>query len=402
MKTPRASKCMAVQGGKYLYIGLQCYLASVKDSSMPLQLMINIDGASIYKSSTEQMWPILGCFDDSDPFVIAVFLGTEKPNVHNFLADLISDLKQLRDQVELRGVICDAPARAMVKCTKGHAGYSSCDRCTTVGSYVDSRVIFLDTKAPLRTDDSFRVQSDISHHNNVSPFTELNINMISDFPYDYMHLVCLGVVRRFLTFLLSGPSRVRISRQMSSRISQILLSFTDYFPSDFSRKPRSLDCIRYWKATEYRSFLFFTGGLSLANVVDTKVYKLFLLLQSAIFILCDPLKCHLHVKYAHQFLTVFVKKCEEVFGKQMMVYNVHALLHVADDITHFGPLDTFSAFKFETMIHNLVRLLHAKHLPLQQLQNRLCERGFEVKFPNRELRPSFKKSHDNLKEAKTN
>ena len=38
--------------------------------------------------------------------------------------------------VQLDSVICDAPARAFVKCIKGHSGYSECDKCTQCGVYI--------------------------------------------------------------------------------------------------------------------------------------------------------------------------------------------------------------------------------------------------------------------------
>lgn len=33
--------------------------------------------------------------------------------------------------------ICDAPARAFIKCVKYHSGYSSCDKCTVRREYLN-------------------------------------------------------------------------------------------------------------------------------------------------------------------------------------------------------------------------------------------------------------------------
>lgn len=57
----------------------------------------------------------------------------------------------------------------------------------------------------LRTNDSFRVMDDESYHKYVSPFLDLiNVDMVFDFPLDPMHLVYLGVVKRYLTILYKG------------------------------------------------------------------------------------------------------------------------------------------------------------------------------------------------------
>lgn len=37
--------------------------------------------------------------------------------------------------------ICDAPARAFLKCTKGHNAYYACERCTIKGRW-NGRVVF--------------------------------------------------------------------------------------------------------------------------------------------------------------------------------------------------------------------------------------------------------------------
>ena len=39
----------------------------------------------------------------------------------------------------------------------------------------------------------------------VSPLVEINTNVINLFPLDYMHLVCLGAVRRILNYMKKGP-----------------------------------------------------------------------------------------------------------------------------------------------------------------------------------------------------
>ena len=52
---------------------------------------------------------------------------------------------------------------------------------------------FPETNAILRTDSASKAMSDEDYHRGPNPFCELSIGMVSQFPIDYMHLVCHGV-----------------------------------------------------------------------------------------------------------------------------------------------------------------------------------------------------------------
>lgn len=148
--------------------------------------------------------------------------------------------------------ICDAPARAFLKYTKGHSGYNSCERCTEHGIRMDNKVVFPDLKAPLGTDAQFTDMIDEEHHHGVSPLQELGIGMVSSCALDYMHLVCLGNVRKLLSLWIKGPLRCRISATTITIISNHLKSLREHLPRNFCCIPALLffkgsyllDCIR--------------------------------------------------------------------------------------------------------------------------------------------------------------
>src|SRR6476661_8091085 len=102
-------------------------------------------------------------------------------------------------------------ARAFIKCIKSHSGYSACEKCTQRGEY-SGKVIFPSTSAQLRTDVAFDEMEDDEHHLSPSPLKPLGIGFVSQFGLDYMHLVCLGVVRRLLMYWKgpTGPVHVRL------------------------------------------------------------------------------------------------------------------------------------------------------------------------------------------------
>lgn len=107
--------------------------------------------------------PVHGC-GNLAPFLVGAFAGSSKPASSNeFLKAFVHELQIVLSQgvvingcifqVNLRSIICDAPARAFITMTKGHTGYKGCPKCTVEGIYIDGRVVFLDTDCPLRTDE---------------------------------------------------------------------------------------------------------------------------------------------------------------------------------------------------------------------------------------------------------
>ncbi len=109
-----------------------------------IDLMINVDGLPLFKSSNAQFWPIVGCFDVLHVLVIALFYGETKPDsledyLHDFLEEL--DLLKLNGvefnlqklSFDIKRFLCDASARSFLKCIVGHAGYYACERCLMKG-----------------------------------------------------------------------------------------------------------------------------------------------------------------------------------------------------------------------------------------------------------------------------
>lgn len=383
LQTKRESEVKQMGQGQYVYFGLAKYISQLSTTA---NISLNIDGMPLHNSTNKQFWPILASVDASHPVVICVYYGESKPELNAFMNDFIHEVNDLGNKIVIKNFICDSPARAFIKAIKAPNGYYSCERCVVRGEYVDHIISFNSEDSPLRTNESFRLQSDANHHKDVSPLTKLPIDMLKCFPYDPMHLVFLGVVRRLLQFWLDSSYKdYKLPSRMINAISSSLSLYACNFPFDFSRKPRSLQLFKRWKATEFRTFLLYTGIVALKDCVGTAVYKNFLLLHSAIFILCSPLYCISHCEKARQYLQHFLSTCKYIYGNAMLVYNVHALLHLCDDVLVHGPLDHFSAFQFENKLGLLKRYLRTGHQPLSQLENRLSETSdtllFQDDFP---------------------
>ncbi|XP_076854934.1 uncharacterized protein LOC143509924 isoform X4 [Brachyhypopomus gauderio] len=277
-----------IAGGSFYYFGILNTLgktfheiASKVPDRHTFKLQLNFDGLPLFKNSSVQFWPVLGKLQEyatKGPVLIAVFCGESKPtSLSEYLSALVKELKTLSDGfivggkvffVKVSSVMCDAPARAFIKGIKSHTGYAGCDKCVQSGVYMNHRMTFPETHAACRTDESFRVNADEDHHLHQSPLLETDIGMVSCFPHDYMHLVCLGVVRKCLDLWMgsTGPLRCRLSTRESDAVSERLMALRSFVPVEFARKPRRLSERLRWKATELRQSLLYTGPVVLRDL----------------------------------------------------------------------------------------------------------------------------------------
>lgn len=140
---------------------------------------------------------------------------------------------------------------------------------------MNNRVIFPQTDARLRNDRDFEEMADEGHHLRYSPLVATSLG--SGFPLDYMHLVCLGVMRRLLHLWLKGPLACRLSGLQVKILSEKLLKIRKCVPVEFAQRPRSLNEVDRWKASEFRQFLLYTGPVLLKDFLHPAVYQHFLL-----------------------------------------------------------------------------------------------------------------------------
>lgn len=202
-----------------------------------------------------------------------------------------------------------------------------------------------------------------------------NFKPIDDVPLDYLHLICLGVMKKLINLWLCGPLPVRILFKFVKIISYRLVKIQNFTPNDFARKPRSLNEYRYWKGTEYRNFLLYTGPVVLKGILKPNVYENFLVLHVAISILCNTnyVKNDNDIEYADKLLRLFVSQFQIIYGKEYVSHNIHNLLHITSDVKKFGSLDEYSAFRFENFNASIKKIMRKFDKPLQQLAKRYSE-----------------------------
>jgi len=357
-----------------------------------IQIVIVIDGLPLSKSSSSQFWPILGYirpFKDS-VFIIGLYWGHEKPQDSNeFLNAFVMETKNLllsginidgtTKQIKIDDFCLDTPAKSFILKIKGHAGFDSCTRCHEEGEYLNNRTCFpYSSNLVKRTHNDYLIRKYEEHHvgNTISILSELLINIIDSFGLDYMHLTCLGVMRKLLhLWINNGPLNVRLQSSVSKQLSSSLLNLRTYIPCEFSRKPRGVNELSRFKATELRQLLIYTGQIIFKKYLNADCYKHFMALNISMTILLSDNMDNYYVEYARNLLNYFVQNFEMIYSRHLMSYNVHGLLHISDDYKHFGALDNISAFPFENYLKSLKKMVRKHDKPLQQIVKRFNERN---------------------------
>lgn len=389
LQTPRSGSLNITKksGGDYCYYGIKNELIQklclLEKTPSELQLTFNIDGLPIFTSKNISLWPIQCTIDNVSqyserPFVISLFCGTHKPENLDFLDDFVNELDEVTTSglggipISRFNIICDAPARAMVKGIKQFNGRFGCDFCDEPGVH-DGFMMFLQ-KGNARTDESFRAGSNPEHHKKPSPFLRMqNINMIRNFPLDPMHAIDLGVTKRLVLVWTKGPRFCRLSANQIDLVSKHLISIRHCIPYVFNRKPRGLNEVKLWKATEFHTFLLYTGVIVLRKILNEDQYVHFLCLAVAMRILFSQKLMEIHVTFAEELLTYFFEKSKTLYGRKFISYNVHSLLHISDVARWNGSLRSVTAYRFENNMSILKRSVRGTGNPIVQICNRLAE-----------------------------
>ena len=392
-----------VAPGQYYHFGLKtCIIRVLKyleSDSRQIRLQFNIDGTPISSSSTLAFWPILARVFVNDfkssVVLVGLYCGDKKPyDVTVYLNPLINELLDLCEHgislsgasfvVSVHSFVCDAPARQFIKCIKSHNAYNCCERCTIEGQHRGGSVRFLPEEGiSMRSNESFRQKLDEDHHSEgqSTPLTRLDMDLVRDFPLDYMHLILLGVVKKFLGSWMGFNTRItefstlhRLGASQKSIMNIRALKMAKRVTVEFQRKPRSFTFLGMFKATEFRSFLCYTCPFIMQGVFDyTVVFNHFMCLVVAMRILLTPNKSENSIELARECIKLFVSRAKDIYGPNVMVYNVHSTLHLVDDYVRFGSLDHVSCFPYESFLSKLKSYIRKPGKQLAQVVKRVHE-----------------------------
>ena len=203
-----------------------------------------------------------------------------------------------------------------------------------------------------------------------------SFNFIYDAPAEYLHLTCLGVIKRLveLTFKVS-KNRPRITkRKLSPPTKFNKLMLQTKVLKECSRRARNLD-FAVFKGEEFRNLILFFFPLVIeciepeAKEIDLWLYIAYMLRSAVI-----PSEefSNINIELVKQCCEKFYQIFESLFGIRNCSYNLHTFCcHLIDIRTH-GPLTETSAFKFETFYGEMRRaFVPGTVSPLKQIMQNI-------------------------------
>jgi len=373
-------------------------------SDTDITLIWNTDGAPVFSSSKKSIWPLQACVNEISPrckdnlLLIGLWFGTQKPRPHTFLKPFVDELQHLGSSgmhytnpngesvySKVFALCCstDSCARPVIRNTTQFNGRFGCDWCLHEGKVVERGEgkcrIYLPDAATLRSEAGFlndamnsTAENPVNGVKGVSPLLSVPLfNIVTGFVPDYLHCVLLGIVRMFSALWFDSANHDKpwyVKQSGVSQISDKLLSLRP--PSDISRLPRSLAERKYWKGSEWKSFLLYYSLIVLPDVLPTKYTNHWFLLVYSIHALLQDCVTGADVAAAESALQEFVQGVQALYGDQYCTFNVHQLLHLCDAVQNWGPLWAFSCFRFENNIGQILSLVRgSKCVPEQIFQS---------------------------------
>ena len=253
-------------------------------------LILNADGAPIFKSAGNSIWPIYLCITSFPPeirmnarnlLLAGVWCGPVKPDMKVILGPVLEAINQLKvDGIPIETAtgqrivkaclllaVFDLPALAMACNTTQFNGNYGCLYCLDKGHHVSGTHVYppSDEHRP-RTSRQQMEWAKEAERNGMAVYGVKGTSILShsiaipnQCPIDYMHAVLEGVMKKLMQnywfnskhhgkrfYLLKDVSEI------DKRLQRIKP------PHDFRSTPRPLsNTLHFWKASEYQAFLLY-------------------------------------------------------------------------------------------------------------------------------------------------
>ena len=238
-----------------------------------------------------------------------------------------------------------------------------------------------------------------------------NFHFISNIPCEYMHALCICLVKRMLelTFCV-GEKRERCTkRKLSSPNTYNIQIQTCQVPREFSRRGRNLD-LGVMKALEYRNVILFFFPLILNCIppIHHKERRLWLCLA---FITRACVIPNIEFEQVDEnmidaFSNVFYTDYQDVYGRKNCTYSLHVIATHLLQIRGRDPLTETSAFKFENYYSEMKNMYHPgttstmKQIVQNSIMKRLldyhcCEKTLFFKTSKQKNQNSHPRKEDN-------
>ena len=370
-----------------------------------ISIQFNVDGVELQKSSKKSLWPLIVGVNElpprlrrNNPLLCAVWYAEKKPNMNMFLEPFVEEMIDLyangfesttygskeKIKIKVHTLFCttDSVARPCRQNMKQYNGRYGCAYCLHEGETVavgkGHARVYRGDKAKSRTkrthtiyaELAILIQKVIKGVKGPSILSRLpNFDIIIMFVPDYMHSLLLGICKLIVcswinpknheeSFYIGGEKKEEFDRRMKSMKP----------PSELTRTPRVVHA--NYKANEWKNFLLYYSFPCLKGLLPERYLKRYLkhwqlfIFGTSIYSKDEISSTELEM--AKTALKKFVEDIEPVYGKELMRYNVHLLLHIPKVVENFGALWAWSAFMYESFNGVLKTLFHGtQYVPLQ-------------------------------------
>ena len=130
-----------------------------------------------------------------------------------------------------------------------------------------------------------------------------------------------------------------------------------FYPSEFSRRQRSIRNFARYKANELRNLLFY-GAMIFKDFLSKKYFEHFLLYVIFIRVLCQENITKDDILSSYSLIKSFNVNFKDYYGSINQTFNLHGHLHLPKQVLNYGPLNKISAFPFEGFFKICKGLLH--------------------------------------------
>ena len=183
-------------------------------------------------------------------------------------------------------------------------------------------------------------------------------HLVKGVAIDYMHGILLGVQKKPLQ-LWCLPEFSKAPLSISGKVSILdkrLLHVKP--PSVINRTPRNIsNSLKYWKASEYHSFLLFYGVPLLCGLLPDIYLHCHILFVRGIFLLLKDNITEQNLAAEGCFIE-FVAKFNIIYEIKFATLNFHQLVHLVDQVRQLGALWTHACFTFEDKIRVILKFIH--------------------------------------------
>lgn len=383
------------------------YKNLVDNEKINISLIVNYDDASIHKSATLNMCPILfgiaelpieKSFKRSNIFMAGVWFGPQKPDVDVFWKKCFFDEFEIvrnglsvemnghiyRINVNLLYINMDQLAKAK---SLNHILFSGFYGCTKCEHPAESVIVAErnDKKIYKRIYPYFKYENpgkkvEYEKYAQIAEETGADfkglkgktilskyLSLPDQVPVDVLHCVYEGVAKKILS--LPPFSTKSVIRESSNIYNNIKMPFF------FHRRPRNLNNIAKWKGSEFKWFVLYFAPI-FQGVIDRENLALVLVLSTFMRIGTDPNIKESDIEKADLLSETFCQMFESIHGKENCTMNIHLFSHLTEQIKLYGALTNTSVFIFEDFLGYLKSLCHGTHSFSEQVvKNYLYEKA---------------------------